>query len=86
MLRVILSAVMGADGLEQTIVEQEIYTSLHSMELVLTPGNYTIRVQILDIYGACTDLNVATDIEVKTITHVKRRKGNTLILGIRPYS
>lgn len=38
--------------------------TLQSMELVLPPGNFTIRVKILDIYDSCAELEIDSQLEV----------------------
>lgn len=37
---------------------------LQSMEMVLPPGIFTIRVKVLDLYDSCNELIIIEDLEV----------------------
>ena len=49
---------------EQAVMNHRHTGVLQSMELVLAPGNFTIRVKILDTYDSCTQVIVISNLEV----------------------
>ncbi|MPC54347.1 hypothetical protein E2C01_048257 [Portunus trituberculatus] len=49
---------------EQAVMNQQ-HTNdeLQSMEMVLPPGNFTIRVKILDVYDSCNEVIIIENLE-----------------------